>query len=121
MIWEDERTIAFVDSRQANPGHALVVPRAHVRDARELDAETGAALMDTLVRVLRAVDRAFPNKGLSVWHSIGPAAFQEVPHLHLHVIPRRENDGLLRVYPADPEDADEETRTHVARRIRDCL
>ena len=121
MIWEDERTIAFVDSRQANPGHALVVPRAHVRDARELDAETGAALMDTLVRVLRAVDRAFPNKGLSVWHSIGPAAFQEVPHLHLHVIPRRENDGLLRVYPADPEDSDEETRTHVARRIRDCL
>lgn len=121
IVWEDERTLAFVDLRQPNPGHALVVPRNHIADARTLDAETGAALMGTLVRVLRAADRAFPNQGLSVWHSIGPAAFQEVPHLHLHVLPRRLNDGLLRVYPTHPEDAERQSRADAARRIREYL
>jgi histidine triad (HIT) family protein len=121
VVWEDERTLAFVDLRQAHPGHVLVIPRGHLPDARELDDDTGAALMATLVRVLRAVDGAFPSAGLSVWHSIGAAAFQEVPHLHLHVLPRRENDGLLRVYPTDPEDADPVLRAEVARRLRERL
>ena len=121
LVWEDERTLAFVDLRQANPGHVLVIPRRHVPDARELDDDTGAALMTTLVLVLRAVDDAFPSEGFSVWHSIGPAAFQEVPHLHLHVLPRRANDGLLRVYPSDPEDADARFRAEVARRLRERL
>jgi histidine triad (HIT) family protein len=121
VVWEDERTLAFVDLRQVNAGHTLIVPRRHLRDARELDEATGAALMATLVKVLRAVDAAFPGEGLSVWHSIGPAAFQEVPHLHLHVLPRRPNDGLLRVYPSDPGEADEEARADVARRIREHL
>jgi histidine triad (HIT) family protein len=121
FVWQDEATVAFVDLRQAHPGHALVVPRRHIPDLRELDAGTGAALMQTLVRVLRAVDVAFPNQGLSVWHSIGPAAFQEVPHLHLHVHPRRTNDGLLRVYPSHPEEPAPAARAEIARRIRDHL
>jgi len=121
LVWKDEHTVAFVDLRQANPGHVLVVPRMHLADARGLDDETGAALMSTLVKMLRAVDEAFPNEGLSVWHSMGPAAFQEVAHLHLHVHPRRLNDGLLRVYPGDPDDADAKARAAVARRIRACL
>ena len=47
--------------------------------------------------------RVFPSDGLSVWHSAGAGANQEVPHLHFHVHPRRLGDGLLRVYPAAPE------------------
>ena len=120
-VWEDDATLAFVDLRQANPGHTLVVPRRHVRDIRELDAETGARLMSTLVRVTQAVDSAFPNQGLSVWHSIGPAAFQEVPHLHLHVLPRRTVDGLLRVYPELPDDLTPGALETIAKRIRRCL
>lgn len=121
IVWEDERTLACVDLRQPNPGHVLVVPRKHIPDARALDDETGAALMATVVKLLRAVDAAFPNEGMSLWHSIGPAAFQEVPHLHLHVLPRRLNDGLLRVYPGAPEGADPQARAAVARRIRERL
>jgi histidine triad (HIT) family protein len=121
VVWEDHGTLAFVDLRQPNPGHVLVVPREHLSDARALDGPTGAALMATLVRVLRAVDAAFPGEGLSVWHSIGPAAFQEVHHLHLHILPRRQNDGLLRVYPSHPQDADGKTRAVIARRIRERL
>jgi histidine triad (HIT) family protein len=74
--------------------------------------------MTTLIRVVRAVDAAFPNDGMSIWHSIGAAAFQEVPHLHLHVHPRQVDDGLLRVYPGRLEHASQFERTEIARRIR---
>lgn len=102
VVLRDARTIAFLDLRQANPGHVLVVPRVHIADIRDADRVTAGAVMRSLARITRAVGRAFPNEGLSVWHSIGPAADQEVPHLHFHVHPRRHRDGLLRVYPSAP-------------------
>jgi histidine triad (HIT) family protein len=121
IVYEDNLTAAFVDPRQHNPGHVLVVPRAHINDIRQLDARTGGALMETLIKLARAVDKAFPNEGMSVWHSVGPAAFQEVPHLHLHVHPRRLGDGLLRIYPGVPVDADPADRAEYAERLRDAL
>lgn len=121
IVHEDALTLAFVDLRQANPGHVLVIPKAHISDVRFLDPATGAALMQALGRVTRAVDRAFPQRGLSLWHSIGEAAFQEVPHLHFHVHPRQPGDGLLRIYPEPPTIADEDTRNGLAARVRDAL
>jgi histidine triad (HIT) family protein len=99
IVLEDDLVLAVVDLRQFHPGHILVLPRRHLHDVRELDHATGAALIWTVVRISRAVGAAFPNQGLSLWHSIGEAAFQEVPHLHIHVHPRILGDGLLRVYP----------------------
>jgi histidine triad (HIT) family protein len=121
IVYEDELTVAAVDPRQHNPGHVLVIPRAHINDVRGLDERTGSAVMNTLVRIARAVDRAFPNEGMTVWHSIGPAAFQEVPHMHLHVHPRRLGDGLLRVYPNVPSNADPASRAIYAERVRQAL
>jgi histidine triad (HIT) family protein len=106
LVWEDDLSLAIVDQRQFHPGHVLVMPRKHLHDVRDLDSATGAALMSAVVRISRAVGLAFPNQGLSLWHSIGEAAHQEVPHLHIHVHPRTLDDGLLRVYPraaATPE------------------
>ncbi len=91
--------MAILDLRQFLPGHTIVIPRRHFHDVRELDDMTGAALMRMVSRVTRAVGKAFPNQGLSLWHSIGEAAFQEVPHLHIHVHPRLSGDGMLRIYP----------------------
>jgi len=121
IVYEDELTAAFIDPRQHNPGHVLVVPRTHINDIRQLDPRTGAQLMETLIKIARAVTQAFPNEGMSLWHSIGPAAFQEVPHMHMHVHPRRLGDGLLRVYPGAPVDADPVVRTSYAERLRNAL
>ncbi len=118
LIYQDALTLAFVDLRQFHPGHSLVIPRAHLADVRELDEATGAALMATVSRVTRAVAAAFPNEGLSLWHSIGPAAFQEVPHLHFHVHPRRHGDDFLRVYPGDPPTSTRAERDHYAALLR---
>jgi len=121
IVHQDDLTVAFVDPRQHNPGHVLVVPRRHINDIRQLDPPTGARLMETLIKIARAVDRTFPSEGMSVWHSIGPAAFQEVPHMHMHVHPRRLGDGMLRVYPGVPVDADPNTRASYAERLRNAL
>lgn len=121
IVHEDELTIAVVDLRQHNPGHVLVIPKAHINDVRGLDERTGSALMNSLVRIAKAVDSAFPNEGMTVWHSIGPAAFQEVPHMHLHVHPRRLGDGLLHVYPNVPTNVDSVTRATYADQIRRAL
>jgi histidine triad (HIT) family protein len=118
LVWEDELTIAAVDLRQFHPGHTLVIPRRHFHDVRELDDVTGAALMATVVRITRAISATFPNQGLSLWHSIGEGADQEVPHLHIHVHPRIVGDQLLRVYPSRPDLPDKATRDRYAALLR---
>jgi histidine triad (HIT) family protein len=121
LVYEDDLTVAFIDPRQHNPGHVLVVPRTHINDIRHLDPLTGAAFIETLIMIARAVDRTFPNSGMSLWHSIGPAAFQEIPHMHMHVHPRQHDDGLLRVYPEVVVDADPMVRASYAERLRNAL
>lgn len=121
VVWKDDLTVAFIDLRQFHAGHTLVIPRQHLGDVRELDVVTGTALMASVARLARAVAAAFPNQGLSVWHSIGEAAFQEVPHLHIHVHPRLLGDGLLQVYPSAAPMPDRETRDRYAARLRSCL
>lgn len=118
IVCENDLALAFVDLRQFNPGHVLVIPRCHWPDIRELDDATGAAVMSMLTRVTRAVGEAFANEGLSVWHSIGETAGQEVPHLHFHVHPRRVDDGMLRVYPHAPNTPGDRVREVYAETLR---
>jgi histidine triad (HIT) family protein len=121
VVHEDELTVAFLDLHQFHPGHTLLIPREHLADVREVSAATGAALMVALARLTRAVGEAFPSEGISVWHSIGPAAFQEVPHLHFHIQPRTTDDGLLRVYPSRPAAPDRAALDRYAASIREHL
>jgi histidine triad (HIT) family protein len=121
IVYEDDLTVVLIDPRQYNPGHVLIVPRTHISDIKQLDPRSGAALMNVMIRMARAVDRAFPNEGMSLWHSVGPGAFQEIPHMHMHVHPRLLGDGLLRVYPGIPVDADPDARASYAQRLRQVL
>jgi len=121
IVCENDLALAVVDLRQFNPGHTLVIPRQHFHDVRELDDSTGAALMAMVSRLTRAVGRAFPNQGLSLWHSIGEAAFQEVPHLHIHVHPRLTGDNVLRVYPQPPTNTERSTLDSYAAILRSHL
>jgi histidine triad (HIT) family protein len=104
IVFESDAVVAFMDVRAFHPGHTLVVPRRHVPDIMALDDDALAgALLSIVARVARAVQATFAASGISVWQSNGPAAGQEVLHLHIHVVPRYENDGLLRVYPSKPD------------------
>ena len=121
IVGENELALAAIDLRQFHAGHTLVIPRRHFHDVRDLDDRTGAALMAMVSRVTRAVGRAFPNQGLSLWHSIGEAAFQEVPHLHIHIHPRLIGDNVLRVYPNPTTNTERSTLDSYAAILRSHL
>jgi len=121
IVCENDLALAAIDLRQFHPGHTLVIPRQHFQDVRELDDTTGAALMAMVSRVTRAVARAFPNQGMSLWHSMGEAAFQEVPHLHIHVHPRVLGDNILRVYPQLPPNTERSILDSYAATLRSHL
>jgi histidine triad (HIT) family protein len=118
IAYGDTLTLAFMDVRAFHPGHTLVVPRRHLADIFGVDSETGAALMATVAIVARAVRDVLRPEGLSIWQSNGTAAGQEVPHLHIHVVPRFAGDGLLRVYPSRPAYPSREELDATAASIR---
>ena len=102
LVYANAFTLAFMNRRQANSGHVLVIPRRHVETIFELDDFLAAEVAKTVVRVSRALQETLDMSDLSVWQSNGAAAFQEVPHLHVHLLPRYADDDLLQVYPNLP-------------------
>jgi diadenosine tetraphosphate (Ap4A) HIT family hydrolase len=94
-VYEDERALAFLDIHPITPGHTLVVPRYHAPGLTDLDEETGAHLFVVALRVQRALRRSgLRCEGVNLLLSDGAVAGQEVPHAHLHVLPRFTGDGF---------------------------
>ena len=121
IVYEDDATLAFLDIRQLHPGHTLVVPKQHFETVFDLDHAAAAAIMSATVRVARAVRHAFAPDGINLWQSNGVAAGQEVPHFHMHVMPRYLGDGILRVYPGRVDITPRAELEACAARIRAAL
>jgi histidine triad (HIT) family protein len=98
-VYEDEHTVAFMDAGQVNPGHVIVATKRQVETILELDDELAGALFRTVTRVARAVEAAFRPEGITVLQANRPAGGQTVPHLHVHVVPRHANDGIVLTWP----------------------
>jgi len=99
VVHEDADTIAFMDIGSVNPGHVLVAAKRHAANIYELDEATGAAVGRTLVRVARAIGEAFAPEGLSQYQANGKLAGQTVFHYHVHLVPRRREDGMKIDWP----------------------
>ena len=107
IIRDDERTVAFMDINPATRGHALVVPRRHVRDLLEIGREDLTATLAAAQELAqRAVDR-LGAAGVNLLNSCGEAAWQTVFHFHIHVIPRYEGDPLRLPWVPAEGDRDE--------------
>ena len=92
-LYEDERTFAIMDINPLNPGHCLVILKTHAPTLFDADAADLAAAITAAKRVATAIRTALKPDGLNVLQANGAAAFQSVPHFHLHLIPRWKNDG----------------------------
>jgi histidine triad (HIT) family protein len=113
---EDEHTLAFMDISPWTRGHALVIPREHVRNLYEVDREvlghTGAAAQRLAIRMR---DRLGCD-GINLINSCEPAAWQTVFHFHIHVIPRYDDDPMK--LPVRPHEGDPEEIAKVAEELR---
>ena len=92
-VYEDDRTIAFMDINPLNEGHTLVIPRAHAATLFEADEADLRAAIATAKRVAVAIQDALHPDGLNLLQANGAAAFQSVPHFHFHLVPRFTGDG----------------------------
>jgi histidine triad (HIT) family protein len=92
-VYEDDATLVFLDYRPLLPGHCLVVPKTHYAVLQDLPAEEVGPYFQVVQRVATAVEAAFDAEGAFMAANIKIS--QSVPHLHVHVVPRRKGDGLF--------------------------
>jgi len=93
IVAEADDAIAFLDANPLAPGHTLVVPRAHHERLADLSREESRALFDLVYDLLPAVEAGVDAEGITVGVNDGTAAGQEVPHVHVHLVPRFSGDG----------------------------
>lgn len=94
VVHADDRTVAFLDAAPLLHGHTLVIPREHVETLDELRTELMTPLLSVVQRVSIAQQRVLGADGS--FSSVNTRVSQSVPHLHVHVVPRRKGDGLFR-------------------------
>jgi len=95
VVYADETVLALLDIRPLNTGHLMVIPRAHAACLADLDPAVGGHMFAVAQRMAAALRRSgLPCDGVNLFLADGEAAFQEVFHVHLHVIPRTPGDGF---------------------------
>lgn len=104
-VYEDADALVFMDVMPQSPGHALVVPKAAARNIFDADPSVLAKVLPLVQKVAVAAKKAFKADGMTVWQFNEPAGGQTVFHLHYHVIPRYDGQGL-RAHAGKMEDAE---------------
>lgn len=92
-VWEDEHALAFLDAFPLARGHTLVVPRAHVERVEELGDQQAQALFAGVHKLVGRVQKATGTAGSTIAVNNGRDAGQEVPHVHVHIVPRARGDA----------------------------
>ncbi len=93
--FEDELVVCVMDVNPVNPGHLLVIPKRHAAGLHELDEDTGAHMFRVALRMQRALRvSGLPCDGVNLLLADGESAWQDVFHVHLHVVPRLADDRL---------------------------
>ncbi len=120
-VYEDDRTLAFLDIHPSAPGHTLIVPKAHVARVEDLTKGEAEALFGALHRLVGPIQRAVDAPASTVGINNGPESGQEVPHVHIHVIPRSRGDGggIIQGIARTPRRQSLEEMSVIADRIRE--
>jgi len=118
-VHEDERSLAFLDLYPGCEGHCLVIPKAHSENFLDLSEQDRNAVMATARRVSEALTKELGSDGFNLHQSNGAAAGQVIFHFHLHILPRREGDGLRS--PWKSQQGEEDELAGLAERLRTRL
>jgi len=117
-VYEDQRTLAFMDVMPQSEGHTLVIPKAQARNFFDVEPDTLAELIKVTQHVARAVRDAFKPDGMRIIQFNEPAAGQTVFHIHFHIVPCYEGRSL-KLHAR--EMADQAMLAQHAERVRQAL
>ena len=116
VVFEDNDTLAFLDIRPLFHGHTLVVPKEHVETLSDLPPGFIDQFFKNVQLICRGVETAMDAEGSFV--AINNRVSQSVPHLHVHVVPRRRKDGLKGFFWPRTKYSDDQQLNEVRERIR---
>ncbi len=120
-VFENEHSLAFLDKRPLFPGHCLLIPRDHYETLLELPPSIIGPFFLNVQLLAKAVEKAMKAEGTFV--AINNKVSQSVPHLHIHIVPRKRKDGLRGFFwPRNKykdEQEMEEVRNRICQAIRD--
>ena len=119
MVLDEPDTVAFLDQRPVFPGHVLVIPRVHHETLMDLPHDLLEPLFAATQRMSRAVQEALAADGVFV--AANNVVSQSVPHLHMHVVPRRRKDGLRGFFWPRQKYESDEAMAATATAIREAL
>ena len=118
FVYQDEICVAFMDLNPINNGHVLVVPREPVERLTNLNSDTASHLFVVAQKVLKAIENSgLRIEGANLFLSDGEVAGQEVPHVHLHVVPRFFGDGIKISFGKNALRASREELNQIAEKI----
>jgi histidine triad (HIT) family protein len=123
-IYQDGATLSFMDIHPANDGHCLVIPKMHFETVLDMSPDAFAAVARVVAKIAHAVNDVLQPGGISLVQANGELAGQTVPHVHVHVLPRRRGDNLLLNWDRDRTDrnkADSARIAEIASRLRPRL
>ncbi|HZA59302.1 MAG TPA: HIT family protein [Solirubrobacterales bacterium] len=119
VVFEDDASIAFLDDRPLFHGHSLLIPREHHVTLADLPDDLVASLFVSTRLLSRAIPEAMDKPGSFV--ALNNVVSQSIPHLHVHVVPRRKKDGLRGFFwPRTKYESAAELR-RVGKRVRDAV
>lgn len=118
IVYEDAKTIAFLDISPVHPGHTLVVSKTHHETLLETPDDVACHMLSVVKKIAVSVIKATNAQGVNVGVNNGSAAGQVIFHTHYHVIPRFDNDGL-KLWPQ--QKYQEGQMQNIASRIRTLL
>jgi histidine triad (HIT) family protein len=119
VVLDDDEVLAFLDARPVFPGHVLVVPKVHHETLPDLPADLLGPLFARVQQVASVLPAALDAAGTFV--AVNNTVSQSVPHLHVHVVPRRFKDGLRGFFWPRVHYVDDAQAASVASSIRDAL
>ena len=116
VVFEDDISLAFLDHRPLFPGHTLLIPKVHSETLTDLPANLVGPFFANVQRLSGAVERGMEAEGTFV--AINNRVSQSVPHLHVHIVPRKKGDGLRGFFWPRQKYRDEEQMREVQSAIR---
>jgi histidine triad (HIT) family protein len=116
FVYEDDKTVAFLDIRPLNEGHTLIIPKEHYKNIFDIPQDLICYIHRVTQKVAQAVEKATQANGISIIQQNGEAAGQEILHLHVHVIPRYKGQKLPNL--SELSEADREQLSRIAAKIR---
>lgn len=112
IIFETEKSLAFMDAFPLTKGHSLVVTKTHYEKVQDISKEDNADLFETVRRTISKVDKITDSTLLAIHN--GKQSGQEIPHVHVHLIPRSSEDSagpVHSMFSKLPKLSDKETQT----------